>query len=76
MAVLHIKAPTLPAYRFEWHAEARKVYLVRLGTLPEQGEIVAFDIATHGDAINAVLIWTRGFREGQTPHLTKPHLTE
>jgi hypothetical protein len=31
------------------------------------------NVETHGDAINAVMIWTRGFREGQTP-APKPNL--
>ena len=69
-----IRAPLLPQYRFEWHPKTRRVYLIRTGTTPEIGEIIAFHIETHGDALNAVLIWSRGFREGQTPDLPKLQL--
>lgn len=82
--VLHIKQPAFPQFRFEWHPQKRKVYLVRLGRLvdgvlvpntgPLIGEILAEHAETHGDAFNFVQTWLRGFREGQTPDVTKPHL--
>lgn len=75
--ILHIRAPAHShRYRFEWHPQSRKVYLVRIGTVPEHAELLAYHIETHGDAINAVLIWSRGFTEGRAPDITKPHLTE
>lgn len=75
--VFHIKYGRADGgYRFEWHPRTRKVYLVRLSTVPEIGEVMAFNVETHGDAINAVMIWCRGFNEGRRPDVTKPHLQE
>lgn len=45
---------------FEWHPQKRIVYLVHAET--NVGEAIAFDIETHGDAINAVNIFTRGYK--------------
>lgn len=72
--IWHIKAPRTPQYRFEWHPQKRIVYLVRIGSVPEVAEAMAFNIETHGDAHNAVLIWLRGFHEGATPTIQKIHL--
>lgn len=74
--VWNLSSPAFPQYRFEWHPQSRKVYLARLTSSPVVGEVLAFNIETHGDAINAVNIWTRGYREGQTPNVIKPHLAE
>lgn len=71
--VLHIKQPNFPQYRFEWHPQSRKVYLIRLGTTPLIGEILAEHAETHGAAYNFVQTFLRGFREGQLP-TPKPHL--
>lgn len=61
-AILHIRAPNLPQFRFEWHPGRRRVYLVRHVDGHDVGEPIAFEIDTHGGAVNAVLIWTRGYR--------------
>lgn len=63
--ILHIKTPTFPHFRFEWHPAKRRVYLIRVGVVPEIGEAIAFEIKTHGDAQNAVLIWLRGYRQAK-----------
>lgn len=60
--VLSIRAPTLPQYRFEWHRLSRTLYLVRSDG---RGEVIAREVTDHGAAINAVALWTRGWREGQ-----------
>lgn len=65
--IYNVKIPSLPQFRFEWHHETRKVYYVRLGTVPEVGEILAHDIDNRGAATNAVLIWCRGYREAKSP---------
>lgn len=65
--ILHIKQPQFPQFRFEWHPQTERVYVIRIGALPEVGEVLAHHIDTHGAATNAVLIWLRGFREGSTP---------
>jgi hypothetical protein len=74
--IYHLKTVSLPQYRFEWHPKKRIVYLIRVGTKPEIGEAIAFNIETHGDAHNAVLIWSRGYAEGQAPTAPKLHLRD
>lgn len=84
--VAHIKEPTYPQFHFEWHPQRRKVYMARIGRmtlagfepLPPgstlQAEVVHEHCDTRADAINAIKCWLRGFREGQTPDIPKPHL--
>lgn len=69
--VLHIKCPQRPEFRFEWHTRVRKVYVIRLAD-PTHGECMAHEIENHGAAINAVLIWNRGFKEAQALLVNKP----
>jgi hypothetical protein len=73
--VIHLKSlmGDVSHYRFEWHPQKRKVYLVRRGRDPEIGEILAEHANTHGEAINFVQTFLRGYREGQAPGV-KPHL--
>lgn len=66
--VLRIKSAT--NRMFEWHPRSRRVYYLRPtgkktkdGKDVMTGQIIAFDIETHGDAINAVNIWNRGYAE-------------
>jgi len=63
--IYHLKIPTLPQYRFEYHPKLKKVYLIRSGTETPIGEPLAHDIENHGAAWNAVLIWSRGYREAE-----------
>ena len=63
--IYHIKAPTFPQFRFEWHIGMKRVYVIRIGAMPEIGEAMAFEVKTHGDAQNAVLIWLRGYRQAK-----------
>jgi len=72
--IWHIKQPSFPQYRFEWHPQARKVYLIRVGSTPLIGEVLAEHAETHAHAHNFVLTFLRGFREGRTPDLPKTHL--
>lgn len=87
--VLHIKQPNFPQYRFEWHPQSRKVYMVRLGWCAPEGEFVPLDektpligekiaehAETHGAAFGAVQTFLRGYREGRTPNLAKTHLED
>lgn len=63
--VYHIRVPDLSSkFRFEWHPVSRRVYLIRLGTMPLVGDPIALNISTYGDAFNATLVWCRGYREG------------
>lgn len=71
--VYHIKQPNFPQYHFEWHPQTRKVYLIRVGTVPLIGEVLAEHAETHGHAQNFVQTFLRGYREGQMP-ASKPHL--
>jgi hypothetical protein len=61
--IYHMRQPNLPGYRFEYHPGVKKVYVIRVGVMPEVGEAFAFDIENHGAAWNAVLYWVRGYRE-------------
>lgn len=69
-----IKQPAFPQWRFEWHPQSRKVYLVRLGRKPLVGEVIAEHAETHAAGYGAVQTWLRGYREGRTPDVPKPHL--
>lgn len=81
-----IKQPNFPQFHFEWHPGTRKVYLARLGTVDAEGkfvpavnrrviaEILAEHAETHAHAYNFVQTFLRGYREGQTPNISKPHL--
>jgi hypothetical protein len=60
--IYHMKSPAWPSIRFEYHPNKKKVYLVRVGTVPERGEVMAHDIENEGAAHNAVLIFLRGYR--------------
>jgi hypothetical protein len=60
--IFHIKTPTAPQFRYEYHPTKSKVYLVRVGVKPEIGEAIAHNIMDEGAAHNAVLIWLRGYR--------------
>lgn len=86
-SILHLQQPAFPHLRFEWHPQSRKVYLVRLGRIDQErgfvpidpktpmvGEIIAEHAETHGAAFTFVQTFLRGYREGQTPNLRKPHL--
>lgn len=63
--IFKIGNSNLPQFQFEWHPGKKKVYVIRLGTVPEVGEVLAHDIENRGAAINAVLIWSRGFNAAQ-----------
>jgi hypothetical protein len=56
-----IKTPTFPQFQFEWHPQAKRVYLTRIGSTI--GEPIAFEIKDHGQAQMAVLHFLRGYRQ-------------
>jgi hypothetical protein len=60
--ILKLSQPLVPQFRFEWHPRTKRVYTIRVGATPEVGELIAFDVENHGQAINAVNIWCRGYR--------------
>jgi hypothetical protein len=72
--ILQIKQPQFPDWRFEWHPDKEKVYLVRLGRKPLIGEVIAEHVPTEGSAFGSVQTWLRGFEEGRTPNVVKSHL--
>lgn len=72
--ILHIKQPSFPQFRFEWHPQSRKVYLIRTGAAPVIAEKLAEHAETHAEAYAYVQTFLRGFREGQAPDVSKPHL--
>lgn len=62
-AIYHMDVPTL-GMKFEWHTQQRVVYRMVERNGHEEGDGIASDIETHGDAKNAVNIYTRGVRAG------------
>jgi len=68
--VQKIKVPNFPDFIFEYHGEAKKVYLVDLKSKPtDDGNFLAQVIAEHcdteGAAYNFVQAYLRGFRRGR-----------
>jgi hypothetical protein len=53
--------PKLPQFRFAYDTEAKIVYVFRLGFETEGKDVVAPNIENLGAAINAVMIWSRGY---------------
>lgn len=64
--IFHVKTPTWPQFRFEWHPGKKIVYLIRLGVEPPIGEAIAYEVTDHGAAQNNVLIWLRGYRAAKS----------
>jgi len=62
--IFHVRTQAIPGNRFEWHPGKKIVYRVTLTGPHETGEPIAMDIENEGAAINAVLIWARGYRAG------------
>ena len=65
---------------FQWHPVSQKVYYLKPRFKDGRqvsflGQVIAFNIVTHGDAINATLIWKRGYDEARDPG-GRPDLTE
>lgn len=63
--IQHIRSPLTPEYRFEYHPETGKVYLIRVGRTPEVGEVIAEHCDTHGRAFGFVQTYLRGLDEGR-----------
>lgn len=74
--IYHVKQPALPQFQFEWHPRVKRLYLIRLGLLPTIGEVIAHDVKDMGMAINYMLVWCRGFKEGKTPPLNEDERLE
>jgi hypothetical protein len=66
--IYHMRQGSLPQFQFEWHPAKQIVYVidVEMGarTGRPTGNAIAHDVTDHGQAWNAVLIWTRGFHAG------------
>lgn len=73
-ATFCIRQPGFPQWRFEWHPQKRKVYLVRMANTPLTGEVIAEHAETHAAAFGAVQTWLRGYHEGRLPDIPKTHL--
>ena len=77
--ILHLKNVAIPEWRFEWHPQERRLYLIRQGVLVdnarveggkvERGELIAYNVETYGQAYNALLVYLRGVAEGRTQSL-------
>lgn len=72
-AILNIKWPALPEFRFEYHPRIGKIYWMRLpvtdewtGETPKvQAYVLAEHVKDEGEAFGRVQTFARGFREGQ-----------
>jgi hypothetical protein len=65
MRIIHIRSPMTPEYRFEYHPETGKVYVVRVGVKPEVGDVIAEHCDTHARGIGFVQTYLRGIEEGK-----------
>ena len=59
--ILHFKQARIPELRFEWHPVCQIVYVIQKDTIVIQADPIAWNIKTHGDAWNTVLIFCRGY---------------
>ncbi len=64
--IAHVNNPNLPQFRFEYDTAAETVYVFRLRGEEEGRDTVAFNVPDIGTAINAVMIWSRGYNERTT----------
>lgn len=68
-----IRAPHEPGFRFEWHPNTKRLYMIRVGHLTtdgkEVGEPIAFDVENEGQAYNYALVFLRGYRARTAPHI-------
>lgn len=69
--IKYLAMPKYPQFRFEYHPRSRKVYFTRITGGQEFGHIVAEDISDEWQAQKFVLVWARGFTEGNTPTINK-----
>lgn len=72
MKIFHLKSASLPEYRFEWHPETKRVFVIAIGRIirhdgetKEKASPIAFDIEGPTTAKAAVQAWCFGFKEGQ-----------
>ena len=70
--VEHFKFPAFPSFRFEYHPEIGKVYLIDLVNAPGVGECIAEHCDTSGRAFGFVQTWLRGFKFGAQIGILKP----
>lgn len=52
-------------YRFEYHPQTRKVFVIRLWEKVRICDPIAIDVKDLGSGVNAVLIYLRGYREAR-----------
>lgn len=63
--IYHIKSPATPHLRFEWHEGSKRLYLIRVGHVPERGELIAENVEDHGLAYNITNAWIRGYKSAK-----------
>lgn len=77
---VRIKTASLEGVIFEWHPQARKVYYIEVDAAgkPKNGQafIIAWNVETHGDAINYIHVWLRGYEKGQSPKAPQLRMAE
>lgn len=61
--VFQISLRNAPGFRFEWHPRVQKLYLVRIGAVPELGEPIESDVISQDMAAKLAQMWFKGYRE-------------
>ena len=59
-----MRSPKHPQFRFEWHPVTMRVYVVRLGVLPEIGELVSPNVYDNEHARTITLAYCNGYDAG------------
>jgi len=62
--VFIMRSPRHPQFRFEWHPTASRVYVVRVGVVPEIGELVSPNVFEAEHARTITLAYCVGYDAG------------
>ena len=68
MNIVVIKNANLPQFRFEWHPQTRKVYVMPMPTAEGQrieADVLAEHADNHAQAFGFVQTWSRGYHAGR-----------
>lgn len=63
--IYHFKSVFAPEYRFEYHSETKKLYVIRAGSKPEVGELMADDVVNAALAVKIGQSWLKGYHEAK-----------
>jgi hypothetical protein len=67
--IVHWNPVFQPRFRFEWHRNQRRLYVIDLEAAARSGQsegrLIGVDLETEGAGYNALLVWCRGYRAGK-----------